>query len=469
MEESLPVNPERMELQNNVDIFSQQLSNYLQSLDLPIDDVLVQISERRQVLLNMPSILSNLRPEQQIRAYYISKFIASCVIGLFDAALNYLWNETIVNLREKIIHFDLNYFFDSTISGNDRAKFITEEDLLRIEDWQLIKGCRDTGIISNIGFMHLDFIRNMRNFASAAHPNQTQLTGIQLASWLDTCIREVLAKEPSGPVIEIKRLLKSLREETLDERSTTPINANILKLPADLVHSLLRTIFGMYTDEKLSQNTRNNINLISKTIWEHSETNAKEDIGLKYAHFSIHAELKRKELAREFLTKVGGLSFLSEDQLAIEMNERLESLLKAHYDFNNFYTEEPHARALSKLIPETGIIPDVVRYLYVKALIICRLGNPYGISLGAKPYYDLMIQRFRDVEIIEFLNLLNDSDILSIIQYEDKSELFSDIALKLEDQTVDEVIISALRKIRTYPKRDIVSRKAYKEISKTIS
>ena len=54
MEESIPANPERMELQNNVDIFSQQLRTYLQSLDLPIDDVLVQISERRQVLFGSP-------------------------------------------------------------------------------------------------------------------------------------------------------------------------------------------------------------------------------------------------------------------------------------------------------------------------------------------------------------------------------------------------------------------------------
>jgi len=139
MSESIPANPERRELENNVEIFSQQLKNYLESLDLPTDDVLVPISEREHLLQNMQYILYKLRTGQEIKSYYISKFIAACVVGLFDAALNYLWNETIINLRNKIIHFDLNYFFDS-IQGIDRSEFKAEKDLLRIEDWKLLKG-----------------------------------------------------------------------------------------------------------------------------------------------------------------------------------------------------------------------------------------------------------------------------------------------------------------------------------------
>jgi len=80
---------------------------------------------------------------------------------------------------------------------------------------EVAKGCLDTGIISNIGYRQLDFIRDMRNFASAAHPNQTQITGIQLADCLSICIREVLAKDQSGPVIEIKRLLKKFERRNI--------------------------------------------------------------------------------------------------------------------------------------------------------------------------------------------------------------------------------------------------------------
>jgi hypothetical protein len=302
---------ENQEIQGEIDKFSAQLTHYLQELGLPADDVLVDISERGMVLVIMPKITGLLNDIQKDRAFYISKFIASCGVGLFDAALNYLWNEIIINLRDKIIGFDLDYFYDSTIRDNsDRIKFRNEDDLLKIPDWQLIQGCRDVGIITQVGYKHLDYIRDMRNFASAAHPNQTQLTGLQLASWLETCIKEVLAKEPSGPVLEVKKLLNSIRTETLDEKCVIPVLHNIHDLPKDLVNSLLRAIFGMYTDPTLSVNARTNINLIAKSAWDQSDDDVRHNIGLKYGIFSVNAEIKRKDLAKEFLTVVDGLRYL---------------------------------------------------------------------------------------------------------------------------------------------------------------
>jgi hypothetical protein len=459
-----------VDLRQDVAKFQKGLRAYLEFLDLPTDNVLVEMKEREKVIYNMAMVIDNLNNEQKEKAYYISKFIASCAAGLFDAALNYLWNETIINLQRKIVCFDLNYFFDSTITNSDhRSNFRTEEDLKKLDDWELIRGCRETGLISDIGFKHLDYIRDMRNFASAAHPNQTQLTGLQLATWLETCIIEVLAKEPSGPVLEIKRLLNSIRTENLDKVNIIPTIHNIQKLPEDLAHSLLRAIFGMYTDTNLAQNVRDNIDLISKAVWNRSDSPAKKDIGLKYAIFSVNAEQNRKELAKEFLFKVDGLSYLAEDQLAAEINEKLDSLLKAHYDFNNFYNEEPHARTLSKLIPSTGNIPDMVRHNYVKTLIICRLGNSYGVSFAAQPYYDKLISMFRDYEIIESIKLLNDMDILSMLETEMHSTTFSEIANQLEEQTSNEVIKQALKKIRNYSKIEIKSRKAYRDLMKLIS
>ena len=156
----------------------------------------------------MPTILESLTEEQRSVAVYVSKFVAACAVGLFDAALNYLWNETIRNLREKVARFDLTYFFDSVVSDSDRrSKLKNEADLEKIDDWELIRGCYTTGIITENGFRHLDYVRDMRNHASAAHPNQNEITGLQIASWLETCIVEVLAKEPAGPVIEIRKLL----------------------------------------------------------------------------------------------------------------------------------------------------------------------------------------------------------------------------------------------------------------------
>ena len=149
----LPVVYESKQIADDVYTFSKGLKLYLEHLSLPITDVLVEIKERETVIANMPNVVEYLNPTQKERAYYISKFIASCSVGLFDAALNYLWNETIVNLREKVIRFDLEYFYDSTIGNpGKRKKFKTEEDLRKLNDSDLVTGCLETGIITEIGY-----------------------------------------------------------------------------------------------------------------------------------------------------------------------------------------------------------------------------------------------------------------------------------------------------------------------------
>ena len=224
MSDNLPTVIESEEITGQINTFSSSLEAYLVSLNLPNERVLVEIKERRIVIGNMPIIIDHLNPDQCQRALYISKFIASCGAGLFDSALNYLWNETIVNLRSKVIRFDLDYFFDSTIGNSKkRIDFKSEKDLEKLDDWELIRGCRETGIISDIGYKHLDYIRDMRNFASAAHPNHRQITGLQLLSWLETCIIEVLAKEPEGPVLEFRKLLQNIRTQTLTKNDAIPI------------------------------------------------------------------------------------------------------------------------------------------------------------------------------------------------------------------------------------------------------
>jgi hypothetical protein len=433
-------------VQSDVYEFSTGLKRYLTELGLPTDTVLVDIEERGKVILNLPTIVNNLPSPQKLEAYYISKFVAACSVGLFDSALNYLWNETILSLRSKVVKFDLNYFFDSTIESNKRSEFKNEDDLVKLDDYFLIKGCKDTGIITEIGYKHLDYIRDMRNFASAAHPNHTELTGFQLISWLETCINEVLSKSPEGPVLVVKKLLQNIRNEILTESIIKPIRHGIQQLPSDLISSLLRTVFGMYTDPNISLNARSNIALIAKTVWICSKDSDKRDIGLKYATLSVNGFVTRKNLAHNFLELVDGLNYLTEDQLAIKMKDCLDSLLSSHYAYYNFSNEVPHAKVLKNYIPLNGSIPKSVCPYYVKVIIICKLGNEYGVSFEAEPYYDQMIERFGDDEIIQFLHLINDNDFKIYFKYgSSRAKNFQRIAELLCENTHNEIIKQSLR------------------------
>lgn len=65
-----------------------------------------------------------------------------------------------------------------------RKHFSSAEDLARVQDADLLRACREIGLLSDVGFTQVDLIRYMRNHASAAHPNQVQITALQLAGWL---------------------------------------------------------------------------------------------------------------------------------------------------------------------------------------------------------------------------------------------------------------------------------------------
>ena len=420
-----------------VEAFGGELETFLDFVGLPKDGISVPYERRRPVFQNLPTVLESLADEQRSAAVYISKFVAACAVGLFDAGLNYLWNETIRNLREKVARFDLSYFFDSVVSdANRRSKLRTEADLEKLDDWELIRGCHTTGIISENGYRHLDYIRNMRNHASAAHPNQNEITGLQISSWLETCIVEVLAREPEGPVIEVRKLLHSLRTEQLSEADVPQIETALPSLPEDLSTSLLRALIGMYTDNDIDSQVRNNIKLVAKTVWEVAPVEARRQAGVQQATLAANGEVTRSNLAREFIEIVDGLEFLTDSTLATEIAAALDNLETAHNGWHNFYAEPAPARMLHRLIPGNGDVPRAVLTKYVKMLTLCSIGDGYGVSWAAVGYYQDLMSRFSDNQIHTYINLVRDPEVASRLQFPNCAGSYQSLATQMKDRAV---------------------------------
>ena len=161
--------------------FEQALLGELAGMGLPNSGVLVGVAERRSVFVGFPDVIRDIDADYRGRALYLSKFIAAVGAGLFDAALNYLWDETVAELRRRIAGYDLAYFFDVAVTSPDRRKHLrTEDDLTKVEDQEMIRAAREMALISEVGFQQLDLIRYMRNHASAAHPNQNDIQAYRL-------------------------------------------------------------------------------------------------------------------------------------------------------------------------------------------------------------------------------------------------------------------------------------------------
>src|SRR4051794_16399795 len=130
--------------------FEAVLLDWLDNANLPTTDVLVDVEERSRLISNLDGALARLGNDERYRALYISKMITAAAVGLFDAALNYLWDETISELRRRIASYDLAYFFEIAVpSTAQRSKLSTAEDLAKVDDQSLLTAAEKIGLLSN--------------------------------------------------------------------------------------------------------------------------------------------------------------------------------------------------------------------------------------------------------------------------------------------------------------------------------
>ena len=256
------------ELATELTSYDTKMLGVFEYLGLPTDNILVKVDERRKVFKNIEDVLELLSSDTLANSIYISKFLSAVSAGLFDAALNYLWDETVSQLRFRVSQYDIQYFYDLAVTSDKRNKLSTEEDLVKIDDSELIQGAKEIGLISDIGYRLLDNIKFMRNWASAAHPNQNELTGLQLIEWLETCIREVISLPLSNLTIQIGKLLRNIKANILDEAEAQTISNFFCELTSEKANSLCNGFFGIYCRPDTTSDTKRNIKLLLPELWD---------------------------------------------------------------------------------------------------------------------------------------------------------------------------------------------------------
>lgn len=420
--------PDRSSLDAQVREFELGLLGFLEERGLPSDAIFVQVRERAIVFRNLDGVLEDLDATQRREAVYVAKFLAAIATGLFDAALNYLWDETVVQLRHRVAAYDLDYFYDNAVRNVDkRRRLSTEDDLVKLDDSELIEGARAIELISEIGYRQLDLIRYHRNWASAAHPNQNALTGLQLANWLETCIREVIALPLSQTAVRIKHLLQNIRMANLSPIDAKEIAPAFAELRQKEANRLAAGLFGIYVRSETSGQTRQNIQLLLPYLWSGVDEATRQGFGSRYGHFAASGDQQQKQLARQFLEIVSSESYLPEDTRVAELDTAVENLLTAHRSPNNFYSEPTFARQLDRLVGESGRIPDQVRDRYVLGLVEVFLTNGYGVAWNAEPTYLGLLGRFDSAEALAAILSFTNETIASRLQFTRCREKFQEL------------------------------------------
>jgi len=386
-----------------------KFEEYLNYLGLPTDNIIAELSERQVIEQNLPTFIQSLPDEVKREARYLSKFVAGAAIGLFDASLNYVWNEVVLNLRQKAVIYGLDMFFDAAVGGSKRQDFSTEEDLSGLKDNTLIDTCKKLELISDIVYTKLHHILTMRNDIGASHPNSYSINGFELLGWLQTCVKDILNDKPSESAIQIKSFIDNLKVFTsvLDEQAIRSMERPLKELSLQNTDNLINSIFGIYTSDRTGNVVRKNIALFAPHIWDRSSENIRYKLGITLDGYKNNLHEEKHRLGLEFFTFCSGNKYQSLDSRIISLDSYADDLLEARYEFNNFHNEPQYIRKILTYLETENDLPDERAAKIIKVILICRIGKgiPYneGVSPNGKAGYD------------RFLSLLGDANIINVI------------------------------------------------------
>jgi len=398
--------------------FEAGLASYLDRHGLPSSGILTEVEERQVALGNLERVVQRVELERRSQSLYLSKYVAAAATGLFDAALNYLWDETIVELRNRVVQYDLTYFYDNAgLSTEKRKKVSTADHLTELTDSELILGAKEIGLVSQIGYKHLDYIRYMRNWVSAAHPNQNEITGLQLISWLETCLKEVIGLPLSTATVEIKRLLVNVRTQAIQSSDARQISTFFSNLTQEQVNNLASGLFGIYTRTDATATAKDNVRLLTPFLWGRVDEETRRSFGIKYGRFVISNDVQEKEAAREFLQNAGALEYIPEDLKAAEIENAVDQLLDGHRSSGNFYSEPVLARQLASIVGNHGLVPDQVARHYVISLVEVFLTNGNGVAWNAEPIYESLLSKLDTRQALIAILSFQEDTIASRLQF----------------------------------------------------
>lgn len=377
---------------------AQRLVDFLRDVGLPYDNIMADPSERAIIAGNLPQYLQALPAEVKRDARYLSKFVIGAGSGLFDYALNAIWNEVVIDLRKKAALYGLDIFFDAAVGGSKTREFYkTEDDLAALKDAVLLDTCRKLELISDVTYKKLKHILDMRNDIGISHPTNYNINAFELLGWLQTCVQDVLHDRPTEAALQVQAFIANLKGHSapLDLATKQTIERRFTELPSRLCGSLLRTVFGIYVAPDTDAGVRKNIAVLAPALWNACTDDPRYRLGIVLEGYNTNLYKDKYGLGEQFFAVVGGNAYRSANERVIIVDTLITELLERHNGWDNFHHEAPVAANLWSYVPDQNSIFDNLAARLFKTVLLCRIGRGVsynnGVSPGGRSYYDKIL------------------------------------------------------------------------------
>ncbi|SPD73389.1 conserved hypothetical protein [uncultured Desulfobacterium sp.] len=366
------------------------LESLTKALSVP-RDILASDDEIEAAWINMPRVLKKIPP--QLRTEGLARMCVAVASGLFDSAINYAWNSAIIELRQKVRKFGLNVVRQAV----GRTDF-DEQALLDLKDAELLDLCLKLNLITEDGFFFLDQCRDIRNNFSAAHPAVGKIDDSEFLAFVNRCAKYALGDEKNPVGVDIQAFVAAIKDSRFSREQRDQWVDRLRRTHEAQRELLFGTLHGIYSDPASSQDARLNALSVSRQFANEFTPTVQSELIDRHQDYLAKGDTVRHTASQQFFEKLSLLGLLSEGERHALISNACKKLFSVHQAFDNFYNEPPFAERLAQLTNQ-GAIPGTVKPELVETIVTCAVGNPYGISRAAYPYYQRVIEAFTPAEI----------------------------------------------------------------------
>ena len=387
----------KINLPDTLDNTLLQINGIMKSFNLP-RDIIASDEEICYAWRELPREI--MRIPIELRNELIVKMCIATSVGLFDSAVNHIWNAVIVALKQKVKNFGL-----SLIAQTLNRKF-DENDLENYMDSELLDLCYKLELLSEDGYFFLNQCREIRNNFSSAHPSIGSIDDRELITFISRCCKYGITHDYCLQGVNVSDFLNSIKGRKLDEYELNIWKQRLCETFPAQRQLLIPMLMGIYCDANSTETTRLNALKICMSVSSYIDNKTKSIMIEQYNKYFVKGFTDKCLAARMMFEKLQMLNLLSTAEQHSIVKNACKNLLNAHLEFNNFYNEPPFAQRLLEITSSLKT-PETVQDEYVYVVLMGYVGNQYGVSNAAVDFYEEMIRNFSPKEINFLLDLNN--------------------------------------------------------------
>ena len=293
----------------------------------------------------------------------------------YETASEYLWERTIIILRNRVLSFGVE-FVGEMVGLNNNAY------IMNLPAFEVINLASELGFIDSTGKMRLsqadEIVQHYREQdAKEEMPKNESDTVIR------ACIQYILSIETTGASMEFGNFRDSLKHELFEKQ---PDRLVLLEgSPYFYKRTTVRALINLLatTEGAEYETVALNFCKIIEIVWEDLSSDDKYFIGITYSQYVSSGKENQILTFKSALQRVHGFDYVPENLRSISFIKEAKNIKRVHHEINNFYNE-PNAVRRLEILGTT--IPRPALKETISACIVVYLGNAYGTSTDAIPY-----------------------------------------------------------------------------------